>query len=95
MLKLSGGSSSLKNAFGKAYDSEISTDAFLKQADRYEAELKELPSAVRAGSGLLGGSMRTHPLPVTRAKELVKWEKTAQYAGLVSRAEVTTCSESS
>lgn len=75
LMKLAGGSPSIA--------SELSVDAFLKQARSYD----------EATSSPLGWYLRnaqtrglSHPLPVLRAKEVDKWAQSAQFKALLARA---------
>lgn len=74
LLKLAGGSVSQA--------SELSVPEFLKQASAYD-----LASKTRIGQLLKNSQSEelTHPLPVIRARELVKFSKSAQYLGLLRR----------
>ncbi|CAM9841710.1 unnamed protein product [Ectocarpus sp. 8 AP-2014] len=74
LLKLAGGSVSQA--------SELSVPEFLKQASAYD-----LASQTRIGKLLKREQSLelTHPLPVVRARELVKFSESPQYLGLVRR----------
>lgn len=77
LMKLCGGSS--KNHFSK----EMSVDAFLEQAKKLKEEKDSF------GGNLFMSTyekLATHPLPLVRALELIKWSQSAQYAGLIRRS---------
>lgn len=84
LMKICGGSS--KNE----YTREMNVEAFLDQAEQLRNEAKTF-----GGDLYLSTYERfaTHPLPLVRAMELIKWSKSAQYTGLINRstmAELTT-----
>lgn len=77
LMKLCGGSN--KNE----YTRELNVDAFLEQAKKLENEAKTF-----GGDFYLSNYDRfaTHPLPLIRAIELIRWSKSPQYQGLLNRA---------
>lgn len=76
ILKLTGGSVAFKN--------ELSTDAFLRQVQRFDQS-----ATSRLGSMLSRSqaSSLTHPLPILRASELNRWANGDQYRALVAKAK--------
>lgn len=76
LLKLTGGTTRLGN--------ELSTDAFLRQVQRYDQG-----RTTRFGrtASQQQASQLTHPLPILRASELNRWAEGEQYRGLVRSAE--------
>mmetsp|Transcript_5346 Transcript_5346/g.5854 ORF Transcript_5346/g.5854 Transcript_5346/m.5854 type:complete len:339 (+) Transcript_5346:88-1104(+) len=77
LMKLCGGS--VKNNFSK----EMNVDAFLDQAKELESERKSLTGNLYL---LASEQVSTHPIPLLRAVELVKWSRSPQYLGLMKRA---------
>eukprot|EP00607_Mallomonas_marina_P009889 CAMPEP_0182420708 /NCGR_PEP_ID=MMETSP1167-20130531/5708_1 /TAXON_ID=2988 /ORGANISM="Mallomonas Sp, Strain CCMP3275" /LENGTH=283 /DNA_ID=CAMNT_0024597029 /DNA_START=99 /DNA_END=950 /DNA_ORIENTATION=+ len=76
MMKLCGGSSSLA--------SQLDVKSFINQAEKLEEATKSLSG--RATSAVTR-NLATHPIPVLRARELMQWQKSPQYRGLLRRAE--------
>lgn len=79
LMKLCGGSS--KNEYTK----EMNVDSFLEQAKQLNQEKKSF------GGDLFLSTyekLATHPLPLVRAIELIKWSQSAQYSGLLKRSTV-------
>lgn len=76
ILKLTGGTAGLKD--------ELSTDAFLKQVQRFDES-----AATRVGGALSRSqaSSLTHPLPILRAAELNRWASGGQYRALIASAK--------
>lgn len=80
LMKLCGGSQ--KNNFSK----ELSVDAFLDQAKKLEIEKNTISGRLVL---LSNDQVATHPIPLARATELIKWHDSAQYRGLVKRSTTT------
>lgn len=78
LMKLCGGSS--KNSFSK----ELNVDAFLEQAKQLEEEKRTL---VGSFYSLANDRFSTHPIPLIRAIELVKWSEGQQYQDLLRKAK--------
>lgn len=76
ILKLAGGSA--------AFGAELSTEAFLRQVQRFDESAKS-----RLGGAISRSQAQslTHPLPILRASELNKWANGAQYRRLLASAE--------
>jgi Zn-dependent protease with chaperone function len=76
MMKLSGGSPTTSK--------HLNVDAYIEQAKRYKRESEKATRSSRRAPQL---SSATHPMPVVRALEIIDWEKSAQYKGLLRRAQ--------
>lgn len=74
----------MKLAGGKGSSQEMAVDSFIHQAVAYE-------EISRSGVGRLLSfgrkQMSTHPEPVIRAREIVKWGESPAYAGILARAK--------
>ncbi|KAJ1621798.1 hypothetical protein T492DRAFT_601149, partial [Pavlovales sp. CCMP2436] len=75
IVKLTGGTVALRD--------EISTEAFLRQVQRYDESAQ-----TRVGKQLVGSqtSGASHPLPILRAAELNRWSQGAEYRHLLASA---------
>jgi hypothetical protein len=77
LMKLCGGSS--KNIFVK----ELNIDAFLAQLKTLEVEKKTMGGRIAT---IASEQVSTHPIPLSRVNELMKWSQSAQYSGLIERS---------
>lgn len=78
-MKLCGGSS--KNMFSE----EMNIDTFLSQAEELEKEKQRGRASGRMYETMSSG-LATHPAPLLRATEIMKWSRSAEYNGLLARA---------
>lgn len=86
LLKLVGGSIGFDGGTTGTTTGKLDVEAFLAQAEQYNAALKKARPVVRASMGL-ANAPRSHPLPVTRVAELDRWARGAEYSGMVKRAK--------
>ena len=77
LMKLCGGSN--KNEFSK----DLNVEAFLAQAAQLEKEKQSMAGSMYI---LANEQLSTHPIPLLRATELMRWHRSAQYSGLIRRA---------
>eukprot|EP00981_Chlorochromonas_danica_P000616 scaffold139_cov260-Ochromonas_danica.AAC.13 len=77
LMKLCGGSTN------SDFSKDLNVDAFLKQAEQLE---KERMSLVGFAFSVISQQVDTHPVPLLRAINLVRWSHSAQYSGLRRRA---------
>eukprot|EP01041_Mallomonas_annulata_P008771 gene8771-18141_t len=82
MMKLCGGSTN--------FASEMDVDAFIQQAETFEQAQKSLSGRLVS---FASDSVTTHPVPVLRVKELIRWENSAQYKGLQRRATISSAQQ--
>jgi Zn-dependent protease with chaperone function len=77
LMKLCGGSNS------NSHSKNLNVDAFLAQAKQLEKEKQNI-----AGNMYIFANeqLATHPIPLVRAIELMRWSDSAQYSGLIQRA---------
>lgn len=80
LMKLCGGSN--KNE----YTRELNVEAFLEQAEKLEDKAKTFGGDIYLSNY---DRFATHPLPLIRATELIRWSKSSQYQGLLNRATFT------
>jgi Zn-dependent protease with chaperone function len=80
LMKLCGGSS--KNDFSK----DLNVEAFLQQAEQLDKEKRSMAGNMYV---LANDQLSTHPIPLLRATELIRWYNSPQYSGLVKRAVET------
>lgn len=63
---------------------EMNVEAFIEQAAKFDTETKKLAARLlRIGAD----QVMSHPYPVVRVSELVKWSKSGEYLGLLRRAK--------
>ena len=75
-MKLSGGPTNMSD--------EMNVEAFIEQAAKFDTETKKLGARlIRLGAD----QVMSHPYPVVRVSELVKWSKSGEYLGLLRRAK--------
>jgi len=79
LMKLCGGSS--KNEYSK----DMNVEAFLQQVDQLNIEGSTIPGNAYM---LANERVATHPIPVLRAHELVKWYNSPQFSGLRKRSRM-------
>lgn len=78
-MKLSGGPTNKVN--------EMNVDAYIEQAENFNVEAKKLGARIIS---LGADQVMSHPVPVVRVQELVKWSKSGEYIGLLRRAQSAT-----
>eukprot|EP01038_Epipyxis_sp_PR26KG_P004356 gene4356-6164_t len=78
LMKLCGGSN--KNI----YTSSLNVDAFLNQVKQLEEETATVQGKLLT---MAAEQVASHPLPLIRAHEILKWSNSAEYCGLVERAK--------
>jgi Zn-dependent protease with chaperone function len=77
-MKLSGGPTNKVD--------EMNVDAYIEQAENFNVEAKKLGARIVS---LGADQVMSHPVPVVRVQELVKWSKSGEYVGLLRRAQAS------
>lgn len=75
-MKLSGGPTNMAQ--------EMNVEAYIEQAANFDVEAKKLGARLIS---MGADQVMSHPVPVVRVQELVKWSKSGEYLGLLRRAK--------